>query len=498
MQTSIRLLVLYSGSYNEILRCRLEERDITNAKGYDALSYAWGGQVATSCLLCDGDSLAITPSLEAALKALRPSQGTRLIWADGACINQNDLYERGHQVQHMQQIYSRATSVMIFLGSDDKGYALEAFRICKEIYQANKVRELDPILFPANTEFWIPVIKLFTCSWFGRLWVIQELVSSKTACVLWGKESVSWETLFISSNWLAKCNSYLRYKAPYLGVPMIMEGLRYFENTGSGPSFKGLIQVTWHYQCTDERDRIYALLGLPCKDVHIVKAIYPDYSLTKSQLYQKVARLVLLHDRSIDYLAEVYHIPTSRDGSELVLPSWCPQHRLRKPEDFCCPERPFAASRGLSSSQSLHYYRLSTLYPDTIWLKGFKYDTICLKAQRPAPVFLSDQALLRLILEWWTELVKKQIMDKEKLYDLFRPSRRENGFDPNLLFVDSIAAGTCLMQGLDRRAPLQLISNRLIQICRTLQVANATAEMADMLGSLERSLASLEPDTDQK
>jgi hypothetical protein len=478
-----------------MLRCRLQEMDIANAEGYDALSYAWGDQVADRYLLCDGDVLAITQSLELALKALRPSQGAKLIWADGVCINQGDINERGHQVQQMRYIYSRATSVMVYLGADKKGYAHEAFKICKEIYQANEAQILsgqNHMHPPASSRYWIPLAELFTCSWFARLWVIQELTSSRTASVIWGQESIAWKALFISASWLGTFRSTLVRRAPYLGVPLVMEGIRYYHNEGTGTTFSSLVQDTWYFQCTDDRDRIYAILGLPCKDSQIVNAIYPDYNITKSQLYQKVARLILLHDKSVDYLVNVYHGPTLEDWSATVLPSWCPQHRLPNPAYFSCSDRRFAASRGLSSSRLLHHNRLSTLYPDSLWLQGFKYDTIRFKARRSASYYMSDEVVLHLILEWWTELVKEQITNKANLNHDDLPLRsRENGTDLNLLFVDSLAGGISESQKKSRRAPLQTTLSHVIRLCRMQDVAKRTQDMANMLGSLERSLSCL-------
>ena len=60
MPTPILLLVLYGRWYDEILRYRLEEKGVINAEGYNALPYAWGGQVAAGYLLWDSDILAIT------------------------------------------------------------------------------------------------------------------------------------------------------------------------------------------------------------------------------------------------------------------------------------------------------------------------------------------------------------------------------------------------------------------------------------------------------
>jgi hypothetical protein len=41
------------------------------------------------------------------------------LWTDAICINQQDLDERGHQVQLMGSIYRNAHMVIVWLGTDD-------------------------------------------------------------------------------------------------------------------------------------------------------------------------------------------------------------------------------------------------------------------------------------------------------------------------------------------------------------------------------------------
>jgi hypothetical protein len=57
-------------------------------------------------------------SLAQALRRLRHPKLARLLWADGLCINQHDLSEKGHQVQRMGEIFAKAENVLIWLGAD--------------------------------------------------------------------------------------------------------------------------------------------------------------------------------------------------------------------------------------------------------------------------------------------------------------------------------------------------------------------------------------------
>ncbi|OAL45277.1 HET-domain-containing protein, partial [Pyrenochaeta sp. DS3sAY3a] len=90
---------------------------------YEALSYVWGDGSKTEQIICDGKLLRITESLAVALRALRQLETSRVLWADGTCINQQDMEERAGQVLLMSSIFSLAAQVICWLGHDDDGHA---------------------------------------------------------------------------------------------------------------------------------------------------------------------------------------------------------------------------------------------------------------------------------------------------------------------------------------------------------------------------------------
>jgi hypothetical protein len=100
---------------------------ITSSKpSYEALSYFWGSAITSHTILCNRAELRVTHNLHTALLQLSYPDRTRTIWADGICINQEDILERNSQVQFMGDIYSSATSVVVSLGelSPDTKYRL--------------------------------------------------------------------------------------------------------------------------------------------------------------------------------------------------------------------------------------------------------------------------------------------------------------------------------------------------------------------------------------
>ncbi|KAF2812605.1 uncharacterized protein BDZ99DRAFT_338752, partial [Mytilinidion resinicola] len=67
---------------------------------------------------------------------LRHIDRERLIRADGACINQNDLDERAEQVRLMGDIYPTARQTIVFLGneSDESSAGFERMMSWWEYY----------------------------------------------------------------------------------------------------------------------------------------------------------------------------------------------------------------------------------------------------------------------------------------------------------------------------------------------------------------------------
>jgi hypothetical protein len=50
-----------------------------------------------------------------ALRCLRRAEEELTIWVDAHCINQQDIVEKGHQIQMMGDIYNRVKEVIVWL-----------------------------------------------------------------------------------------------------------------------------------------------------------------------------------------------------------------------------------------------------------------------------------------------------------------------------------------------------------------------------------------------
>lgn len=129
---------------------------------YDSLSYAWGSLEKSQSILIGNCSLPITTNLHTALLRLRDRFLERIIWVDAICINQQNLNERGSQVQRMAMIYALANRVIVWLGEagDNSDQALE------EVHKSADGQEVGDDHGMQNA-----VLKLLQRPWFKRIWV---------------------------------------------------------------------------------------------------------------------------------------------------------------------------------------------------------------------------------------------------------------------------------------------------------------------------------------
>jgi hypothetical protein len=165
----IRLVDLQPGDYDDPIRLHLRTVTLDGSVEYDALSYAWGTAISPHRTLVDGIPIAVTESLDLGLRRLRQHDHCTL-WIDALCINQQDVKERNHQVQHMGSIYGMAKHVLIWLGewsklslcsqSDD---CLDGFR--EAVLNPHAFLDYNEVHFHEHLK------DILELPWFGRLWM---------------------------------------------------------------------------------------------------------------------------------------------------------------------------------------------------------------------------------------------------------------------------------------------------------------------------------------
>jgi len=227
---AVRSVEIQPGKNDERIVCFLNTiPQLHDAAAYRALSYCWGDATDAAEILCNGTPFFITRSLLAALQRLRSGDSTILLWVDAICINQHDITERNHQVSIMRQIYSQATQADIWLGEADAttAEAVEliekmAMQWCSTTYgppesgdrfwwARNLHDEDDPggllraFNKPGPTDSsdlgWRAIVRYYQHPWFTRVWVIQEIQSSRRAWVHCDGTRTEWEFVALVARW---------------------------------------------------------------------------------------------------------------------------------------------------------------------------------------------------------------------------------------------------------------------------------------------------------
>jgi hypothetical protein len=339
----IRLLTLLPGSFGRDIRCQLHETylDKNSSPRYEALSYAWGSAEDPVVIYIGNGTLSVTKNLADALQNLRYPDRPRTLWIDAICVNQQDLEERGQQIQRMAEIYTLAQCVAVWLGSEaeDSSWALRTLSrigsmidvdwldgLMKPSYEARAAGELHwadrNAFMPYKSRELDPVHCLLERAWFERLWVRQEIGLATNAVLLCGVESIPWSRFRNAVFYLiAKVRNSHHVVDEILKFWDRAKIARVICDERHMYSLGQQIQRTRYCKCADPRDRIYALLSLsrPEEGVKIIV----DYRKSADEVYQDV---VLQHFKWSLLMLTDCEMQNPLSGR----PSWVPNWAVRR------------------------------------------------------------------------------------------------------------------------------------------------------------------------
>jgi hypothetical protein len=370
-QKLIRLLRILPGCRSETLKCELQVTDLVDSPQFEALSYVWGNPEPAAVVFCNGQPKKVTPNLGRALLRLRYDDRERLVWIDAICVNQDDLLERSEQVKLMRDIYSQAWRVVVWLGEDEGEYAETAIRIIQKATEycyseigasledlsdgdhldiikraeeleteipwseKKKGRDFPPSKYEVNDSRsntdWAAVSKLYSNTWFTRIWIVQE-VAFAPAILCIGNHEVGWPCVAAAARWLlSKDYSYNqgdgeRYRQAWSiyflrliipRVPLALQGLLNFVKSNS----------------TDPRDKIFGLLGLLDEERRASSSLQPDYTKDVVEVYVNTMRYIIKENDPEaglgNLLASFREAP---EEHEERFPSWVFRWDLTAPE----------------------------------------------------------------------------------------------------------------------------------------------------------------------
>lgn len=343
----IRLVSLAPGEPDASFDCNFVGVPHDEAPEYEALSYVWGDAAYTENLLCGEGSIPITLNLAAALRRLRSSVQQRLIWIDQLSINQNDTEERSRQVSRMTSIFRNARLVLMWMGEDTDGLAAIARDF---IYDIASRRDLLVLEFADDIEQtlqqhqlpgtqapeWRALNHLLQLPYFERIWIVQEVKLAASAEVLWGDCVIDWESLKVVFDWVYKSTA-LRRRYNDEDAPLIdpLAARRSVDLSSEYRSLEAVIGMSVFRKSTDERDKIYGVLGL----VEEGSNIEVDYSKSVKAVFADLTRYVIRTRQTLDILSGVDRELLADDD----WPTWVPRPKPRAPE-YLAYGRNFLAS----------------------------------------------------------------------------------------------------------------------------------------------------------
>ncbi|KAF2111071.1 hypothetical protein BDV96DRAFT_650180 [Lophiotrema nucula] len=350
VRREIRLLqLLPSEDFDARLHGRIEHvsLDDKDHRPYEALSYVWGDPEARDEIYIADSLVRTTKNLGLALRHLRRSIEPRILWIDAVCINQEDNMEKGSQIRQMTSIYSSAQRVVAWLGESDQSLCCP-WQSCKGHGKSETLEKWAERCDHAKPLRWYHemVNNILGRPWFKRLWTVQEAVLAPSLTFVLGSQDLSnmcdelhedesssdggskvhflhgtVRDFLFGSRSGSKLGSTRSAVHDWLSVTAFLrqrrEELRLLE----------LLERFRGYQATDDRDKVYAIIGLlSLKDR---QRLVLDYSMSTADLYSSVARSIITQSGSLEVLS---YAAKDRDGpgSLKMLPSWVPDWTQRR------------------------------------------------------------------------------------------------------------------------------------------------------------------------
>jgi hypothetical protein len=301
--THIRVLTLYGGVRNEELRGYLTMKWRGKVQDYDALSYVWGNSTCTKSMLLNNKKILITQDLYDALCHARYSVYERNLWIDALCINQANVKELNAQVSEMGDTYSRAASVINWLGLPTKHTALGLkfleYLLGEQDMSVKPLWEMyHPTLIRAGLN------DILKRDYFERIWVVQENALASKIILQIGYQTVTWlrgagtyraicriKFACLSPSW-EKCNLTDVDFRPLLEV---LEQNMTVTRQMIGKSCREVTILDLAFdmryrKATDRRDMLFALRNLVPEEVK--QYLVVDYSKPVEELYNQFFQAV--------------------------------------------------------------------------------------------------------------------------------------------------------------------------------------------------------------
>jgi hypothetical protein len=340
---SIRVLHLLPARLRlDDIECELHVVRLVDNPVYEALSYTWGDESHRRYISVNGQRFSITSNLWSALRYLRHTSETRVLWVDAVCINQQNGIERNFMVSQMHVIYHNSKGVVAWLG-EPTVQSEQAFRFLakymsegppmgdnQEGWQAI-VENSQPMHVDLST--WEALLDIFGRPWWSRAWIVQEVSCSRTGWTLMcGSSELSGNHL---SCILPRYFDALEESEVPPEAKTILDSWPFavLRMSLSPPDEMGSVLVSYRKQnAKEDKDKVYAFMNMVAPAISELK---PDYGKPTAEVYYQTAIQMIVKGDDLNVLSicehqdreDLQHL-TSIDGIPRKyrpgLPTWVP------------------------------------------------------------------------------------------------------------------------------------------------------------------------------
>ncbi|KAH7317303.1 heterokaryon incompatibility protein-domain-containing protein [Rhexocercosporidium sp. MPI-PUGE-AT-0058] len=337
----------FSSNLGYDIQLQIKEYSLDDPPPYYALSYAWDTEDGFDNVICDGRVLQVTQNCKFAIDQLKDTikrtlpkldvssastdgvpnrskevpiskcgilevPGTFFLWVDAICINQksDDLSksEFAHQKWLMCEIYQKAETTLIWLGrgAGSGSWCMDIINKASTSQQRNvtpskrKRRRANQTISMSHIPFWDDLLRkesslskafdiLLCRSWFGRLWILQEVAVARDVLIMCGHIQLPWEDFGRALEHITagseKTTSAVKRAAR-------IKNLRAnYQSSRAGLSIWEAVKMGRRQKCKDPADRIWAMVGIsPSLSQNIPRL---DKPLTPAELRGYILRACL-------------------------------------------------------------------------------------------------------------------------------------------------------------------------------------------------------------
>lgn len=255
----------------------------------------------------------------------------------------------------MRDIYAKARQVIVWLGDDDESDR-EAFDFLN--WLATSLNQKEGEGHGGRRQQWLQIhrekilqiehtIALLQRPWFTRTWVVQEVASAQKAILVYGRKTISWEHFWTATSRL--WDPLFEHSVPLEIFRALrnVDAIKSAKRSVNGMSVLSLHEIllaTHFNDCSDPRDKLFAVLGL-ATDWLEKGGLDPDYrpTTTVEDVFKRYAIWDVKNNRSLRILSFASGRPETSH-----MPSWAPDWRIIDDKDLLAANRTrskFSASK---------------------------------------------------------------------------------------------------------------------------------------------------------